>query len=124
MTKRKAVTARMRDDAWLQLIFRQFGAYPRCSICKEEMRPGEAIHADHIHAVVFDGPHEAMNLRMIHYEPCHKSKSKQDVASNAKISRITSGKQSKHPLRSGRGFDRRFRRKMDGTIVKREPDGR
>jgi hypothetical protein len=35
------------------------------------------------------GPHEYQNLRPIHYDPCHKRKSKRDVAAKAKVARIT-----------------------------------
>lgn len=34
------------------------------------------------------GAHEYQNLRPIHYDPCHKAKSRRDVAALAKVDRI------------------------------------
>lgn len=60
-----------------------------CSICGEPLLPGQQIQFDHIHGHAMGGPHEYQNLRPIHYDPCHKAKSKRDVAALAKVDRIT-----------------------------------
>lgn len=60
---------------------------PVCGECKELIRPRQKVEFDHIHADVFDGPHEYQNLRPLHAE-CHKKKTKRDVQANAKVKRI------------------------------------
>ncbi len=61
----------------------------RCGICKEQLFPGDAVQFDHVHSDAMGGPHEHDNLRPVHYDPCHKMKSKRDVAALAKVDRIT-----------------------------------
>jgi len=85
-----------------------------CTECGEPCLPGQSIQFDHVHADAFNGPHEYQNLRPIHYDPCHKRKSKRDVGALAKIDRIT-GKtkgRTKRPWPEGRklqgrGFQKR-----------------
>lgn len=69
-----------------------------CPICGEPLEPGQAIQFDHHHADGMGGPHEYQNLRPIHYDPCHKKKSKKDAAALAKVARIT-GKTKTKPKR-------------------------
>lgn len=73
-----------------------------CSICHLPLEPEQNIQFDHIHADVFDGPHEYQNLRPIHAE-CHKKKTARDIKDNYKIKRILSPRKSKRPMpKSGR----------------------
>lgn len=58
-----------------------------CTICGRCLETGQNIQFDHIHAYVFDGPHEFMNLRPVHAE-CHKEKTARDIKDNAKVKRI------------------------------------
>ena len=60
-----------------------------CSICNMPLRADQKIQWDHIHGEAMGGPHHWTNLRPVHYDPCHKAKSKKDVAALAKIDRIT-----------------------------------
>lgn len=60
-----------------------------CPECGKPLLPGQAVQFDHIHSDAMGGPHEYQNLRPIHYDPCHKAKSKRDVAALAKVDRIT-----------------------------------
>lgn len=84
-----------------------------CRVCGEPLLPGQAIQFDHIHADALGGPHEYKNIRPIHYDPCHKAKSKRDVGALAKIDRITgltcTGPKKQipsRPLKSGNSFER------------------
>lgn len=60
----------------------------KCYRCREALLPGQIIQFDHIHADIHGGPHEYQNLRPVHYDPCHKKKTKADVQANAKIKRL------------------------------------
>lgn len=60
-----------------------------CTECNDILFPGQQIQFDHIHGHAMGGPHEYKNLRPIHYDPCHKAKSKRDVAALAKVDRLT-----------------------------------
>lgn len=60
----------------------------RCTICGEPILPGQTIQFDHVAADVHGGEHGYRNLRPVHYDPCHKKKSAQDVAGNAKVKRL------------------------------------
>lgn len=107
----KPVTRKMAVDCLLHrfsLEARVFGedaihcnevAWLACAICKTEIKAGEDIEFDHIHADIFDGPHEYQNLRPLHAE-CHKAKTKSDIQANAKIKRILADKPSKRPMQS------------------------
>lgn len=76
-------------------------------ICGTPIKPGQDIQFDHIHADVFDGPHEYQNLRPVHAE-CHKIKTKADVQANSKIKRILANKPSRRPMaKSGRKIQSR-----------------
>jgi 5-methylcytosine-specific restriction endonuclease McrA len=59
-----------------------------CGICKKILEPGQDIEFDHIHADIFDGPHEYQNIRPLH-KACHKKKTARDISANAKIKRLT-----------------------------------
>ena len=101
MTKRKAITERMKIDC---LLFR---ANIKCSICGDFLYPGQAIDWDHIHALVHGGDHTYLNLRPLHPD-CHKPKTARDIRDNAKIKRILSPKPSKRPMaKTGRKIPNR-----------------
>jgi 5-methylcytosine-specific restriction endonuclease McrA len=65
-----------------------------CGICGEQLFPGDAVQFDHIHADVFDGPHEHQNLRPVHKD-CHKKKTATDIKANAKVKRLRGKKKAK-----------------------------
>lgn len=95
----KPVTRAMAVNCLLDRIMLAFGGLP-CPVCLAPLLPGQQIQFDHIHADVLGGPHEYLNLRPIHYDPCHKNKSARDVAANAKVKRILADKPSKRPMKS------------------------
>lgn len=70
-----------------------------CRLCSGVLFAGDAVQFDHIHADVFNGPHDYRNLRPVHAE-CHKSKTAQDIKANAKVKRLADPKPSKHPMKS------------------------
>lgn len=63
--------------------------YLLCPICGENLLPGQKVQWDHTHCEGLDGPNVIDNLRLIHYDPCHKKKNKADQQALAKIDRIT-----------------------------------
>lgn len=85
-----------------------------CPECGMPILPGQVVQFDHIHGHAMGGPHEYQNLRPIHYDPCHKAKSKRDVGALAKVDRITGVTGAKRKSRKipkgqklqGRGFQR------------------
>lgn len=90
-----------------------------CSICDDGILPGQNIQFDHIHADVFDGPHDYRNLRPVHAD-CHKSKTAQDIKANAKVKRLANPKPSKHPMKSsGRPLTSRPFHKIKGHGFKK-----
>lgn len=84
----KPISRKMAVDALLNW-FAEAQLWVRCSECDEYLLAGQSIQFDHIHGYAMGGPHEYQNLRPIHYDPCHKAKSKRDVAALAKVDRIT-----------------------------------
>ena len=108
----KPVTRKMAVDCLLDRFSRNFHVLI-CGICKCVLAAGQPIQFDHVHADVFDGPHEYQNLRPVHTD-CHKKKTKADIQANAKIKRLTgktkSRKKVKMPsrkLQSGRKLQSR-----------------
>lgn len=89
----KPISRKMAVDC---LLYRTRG-HVFCGICRIMLNPGDNIQFDHIHADVFDGPHEYQNLRPVHIE-CHKEKSARDVKDNAKTKRLANPKPSRHPM--------------------------
>lgn len=81
-TSRPTITADMKIDA---LLYRYAVT---CAICGKDIKPGQAIEWDHVHALVHGGPHVFSNLRPLH-EDCHKAKTARDIAANAKVKRLT-----------------------------------
>lgn len=124
----KPVTRKMAVDCLLWLIQRPGSlgmsdgvAVFRCYICGDPVLPEQTIQFDHIHAVTHDGPHEYQNLRPVHYDPCHKAKSKKDVAAKAKGDRILglTKTKPKAKIRSA-GFRKDMSRGFNGRVKKRD----
>lgn len=94
----KPISRRMAVDCLLAR-FMPLGALA-CPICGEPLKPGQVIQFDHVHADIHGGPHEYENLRPVHYDPCHKRKTAQDIKDDAKVKRLLNPKPSKRPMRS------------------------
>lgn len=85
----KPVSRRMAVDCLLDRIIRQFGSPLLCPVDGEPLLPGQVIQFDHVHAHALGGGHTYLDIRPIHYDPCHKKKTKADVQALAKVDRIT-----------------------------------
>lgn len=112
----KPISRKMAVDALLHRFAEMCDAHLLCSECNELLLPGQNIQFDHTHSHAMGGAHEYHNLRPIHYDPCHKAKSKRDVAALAKVARITGvtkgrpkTKWPKQKLKSGRKFAKRVK---------------
>lgn len=106
----KPVTRKMAVDCLLSRFFHEsmtlFAGNERlghawliCGICQFPIKAGQRLDFDHIHADIFDGPHEYENLRPLHFE-CHKDKTARDIKANAKVKRLANPMPSKHPMKS------------------------
>lgn len=95
MTKRKAITERMKIDALLMAA--SHGA-PLCT-CGEPIDPGQPIDWDHYTPLALSGDHHYTNLRPLHRD-CHRKKTSgtkatsagSDIHKIAKVKRIAKGK--------------------------------
>lgn len=104
----------------LELFLRHEG---RCYLCGLTIRSGEAWDVEHIVAVGLGGGNDLENLRPAHADAkCHKAKTKVDVGMMRKADRI----KAKHlgasrPKGSIPGSKKSgWKRKMDGTVVRRD----
>jgi 5-methylcytosine-specific restriction endonuclease McrA len=95
----------------------------RCAECRDPL--GAVWHADHIHQLAMGGGNELENFRAL-CVPCHARKSRHDSTARKKVRHITGANKPK-PKRiwpsgkiQGRGFPKDIRRKMDGTVERRE----
>lgn len=88
-----------------------------CAICHE---PLTAIEYDHSTPHAFRPERKPDQAVCI---PCHRAKSKQDVKSIAKARRLHRtfilGEKPKRKTIQSRPFDRRWRKRMDGSVVPR-----
>lgn len=109
--------ARITWDMKIDAILYRY-AVP-CAICGKDLKPGDAVEWDHVHALVHGGPHVFSNLRPLH-AACHLEKTKRDIAANAKGKRIR-GETCNGPKKKirGRGFDKTKTRKFSGEVVAR-----
>lgn len=84
---------------------------------------GERIEFDHHVALVNGGENAEGNLRALR-EPCHKVKTRADVAEKSTVARKRARHlgliASKNPLPGGKGS--KFKRKINGPTVLREED--
>lgn len=98
------------------------GAYnTRCAECGVSLR-NVKWEIDHTLCLELGGKHEPANWRPLCAIPCHRSKTKRDIAMVAKARRLRkreAGEQRKtQPIRS-RGFDRSRTRGFDGIVRER-----
>ena len=114
--KRVRITAKMRAD-----IFLSRGG--TCHLCNMKVVPGEDWDVSHDIPLEAGGKDDATNWFVAHRK-CHRvHTSTVDAPLIAKVKRIhqkhVGAKKSRSPMPLGR--DSKFKRKMDGTIVRREP---
>lgn len=118
--KRRYLTPKQKA----QLCLDQSG---KCALCADKLREG-TIEYDHRIPLALGGSQEMDNWDAL-CTPCHKDKTKLDRWDIAKAERMGGGRGSQTARRErngsrlqSRGFDRRFTKKMDGTVVPRESD--
>jgi len=114
--KRVRITAKMRAD-----IFLSRGGM--CHLCSMKVVPGEDWDVSHDIPLEAGGKDDATNWFVAHRK-CHRvHTSTVDAPLIAKVKRIhqkhVGAKKSRSPMPLGRNSG--FKRKMDGTIVRREP---
>lgn len=113
VTDDAAIPQRIKD----RVIARYSGHCPKCG---RELRAGH-IEFDHIRSLVNGGRHAEFNLQPLCASPCHKEKTKADVAQKSRAygsrSRHLGIRKSKHPLPCGKGSP--FKKKISGEVVRR-----
>ncbi len=62
--------------------------FPTCFFCGEPFSDGDVVEWDHAIALGLMGADALENLRPIHAIPCHKQKTKKDMAAISKAKRI------------------------------------
>lgn len=119
MTARRSISKAMRA--------RVFAVHKgKCWLCRCSIATGEKWQVEHQVALVLGGADDETNMAPAHVE-CHRTKTSgrpatshgSDIHATAKIRRLTRGKRERKPI-PNRGFNRNWRRKMDGTVEKRE----
>lgn len=91
-----------------------------CAICGVKITPAIGSETDHITALINGGENRESNLQIV-CKPCHKLKTKQDVAIKAKSARIRAKhlgvKRSSRPLPGGKATA--WKQKIGGGWVRR-----
>jgi hypothetical protein len=132
MTKRRKLTKGQRED----ILVRQRWL---CEICRQPIARSDKIEWDHVQPLALGGTDELANICAVH-SPCHKLKthgakrdryelSHADHRLGSDFFRIAKVKRIKRKLAKdwrpnrrkikSRGFDKTLRRKMDGTVEKK-----
>lgn len=88
-----------------------------CEICGVRIRQGEAWEVEHREALSLGGSDDDANCYPVHLA-CHKGKTRSDAKAKAKRDRqITAGWAGKPKKR---GWQSRYRKKVNGVVVDRE----
>ncbi len=93
----------------------------RCWITGRKIMPGEPWDLDHKIALCNGGANSEDNLAPALRDK-HREKTKDDVAEKSKVVRIRQKHLGIYP--KSRGFSTDFVKKMDGSVVRREPKKR
>lgn len=114
-TKRGSISRTRKLKIWE----REHG---RCMVCNVKLTTGKFIF-EHVRPLALGGVDEDENIRLT-CKACASDKTKDDMARINKAKRQKAShlglKQSKSPLPFGRGSQ--WKRKMDGTVVRRQDD--
>lgn len=112
-TRRGSISGRRKLAIWE----REHG---KCMVCSTKLLPGKFIF-EHVRPLGLGGEDTDDNIRLT-CKGCASEKTKADMAAITKAKRQKAAhlglKKSKTPLPFGRGS--KFKKKMDGTVVRRE----
>jgi 5-methylcytosine-specific restriction protein A len=93
-----------------------------CHISGRKIRPGEAWDLDHIIALINGGTHTELNLSPVLIDP-HREKTKEDVAEKSRVARKRKSHLGiKKPSRFPGSRNSQWKKKMDGTVARRDHD--
>lgn len=99
-------------------IFRRYAGH--CANCTREVGLGLSYAFDHVIALVNGGTHCESNLQLL-CDPCHRDKTKADVAVKSKTNAVSGKhfglKKSRTPLPCGRSSP--WKKKIGGQVVRR-----
>jgi 5-methylcytosine-specific restriction enzyme A len=113
----KTVTSRVPPTVKERIIHRQDG---KCAISEREFRPGDKLEFDHIKPLRDGGEHRESNLQAV-LSASHKVKTAVEAGIRAKVKRT---KRKHLGLKErGNGWNREFKKKLDGRVVRRSEDG-
>lgn len=142
MTKRRTITARLARDIIIRQLAEGYATrdggcfHIACCLCGNAIHTLEKTQWEHITPLTLGGADDETNIRIAH-DACSKSKTngKAHDASNGDLHKIAKAKRiaarealergeakaQKHkPKIQGRGFDKSLRKKMDGTVERRD----
>lgn len=93
----------------------------RCASCRVQIRPGNGPQYDHRIALINGGANRESNIDVLCIA-CHAVKTRADVAEKAKTAKTRAGhlgvKKSSRPMPGSKASW--FRKRMDGTVERRE----
>lgn len=121
--KRKAITPAMKLDA-LQKARLQADCY----VCRRTCS-WDGLQFDHVQSLVDGGAHDASNISVICLW-CHRDKSAFEHSRNSKSKRLATARAAHEAVLAGepktpgtiksRGFDRTFKKKLNGKTERRQ----
>jgi 5-methylcytosine-specific restriction endonuclease McrA len=120
MEKRKPLTR----SQIAEITLRQLGKCARCSERLDFATKGAVID-EHLHPLADGGTNETDN-RAFYCKPCAKPKTAKEARDRGKSKRIAEGRTQadrraqRGPTIKSRGFDRTLKRRMDGTVTRRD----
>jgi len=114
--KRKTLSAKIR----LQIFQTHKGL---CHICGGKVNVGESWDVEHVIPFAMGGEDNETNWAVAHVK-CHRTKTVQDVAEIAKAKRREARHRGSHQSRTPLPFGKKskLKKKMDGTIVRRNEE--
>jgi len=107
-----------------EITLRQLGKCARCSERLDFATRGAVID-EHLHPLADGGTNETDN-RAFYCKPCAKPKTAKEARDRGKSKRIAEGRTQadrraqRGPTMQSRGFDRTWKKRMDGTTVRRD----
>lgn len=109
----QAIPARVKDRIALK-------AEGYCQHCRREIAGKLRAEFDHAIPLIVGGKHCESNLQLLCHE-CHGAKTKLDVKLKAKVAKVRQRHLGiRKPSRFACSRDSRFKKKIDGSVVRRD----